>query len=164
MGAELSAFEHARILIPIVSRNEYQVALRAMSRDGRCDLYIRTLAWAWRWTSGMPWHDRATRLVAAPSTAPRFAALEQLICGAHRFASRAGLCSQRLSPTTFARESYHCPRTPGLRQHEGANMTGMERVQGIGGVFFKAHDPDLLNRWYAEHLALGSPQATLDES
>jgi hypothetical protein len=113
MGAELSAFEHARILIPIVSRNEYQVALRAMSRDGRCDLYIRTLAWAWRWTSGMPWHDRATRLVAAPSTAPRFAALEQLICCAHRFASRAGLCSQRLSPTTFARDSYHCPRTPG---------------------------------------------------
>jgi glyoxylase I family protein len=43
-------------------------------------------------------------------------------------------------------------------------MTGMERVQGIGGVFFKAHDPDLLNRWYAEHLGLGSPQATLDES
>lgn len=107
MGAELSAFEHARILIPIVSRNEYQVALRAMSRDGRCDLYIRTLAWAWRWTSGMPWHDRATRLVATPSTAPRFAALEQLICCAHRFASRAGLCSQRLSPTTLARDSYH---------------------------------------------------------
>jgi hypothetical protein len=91
MGAELSAFEHARILIPIVSRNEYQVALRAMSRDGRCDLYIRTLAWAWRWTSGMPWHDRATRLVAAPSTAPqiRRARTTDLLCASLREPCRA---------------------------------------------------------------------------
>jgi len=29
-----------------------------LSRDGRCDLYTRTLAHAWRWTAGMPWQDR----------------------------------------------------------------------------------------------------------
>jgi hypothetical protein len=57
--AELSVVDQARIVIPIVFRNEYQLALRGLSRDGRCDLYVRTLAWAWRWTAAMPWHDRA---------------------------------------------------------------------------------------------------------
>jgi len=59
MGAELTAAGQARIVIPIVLRNEYQTAMRSLSRDGRCDLYVRTLADAWRWTAGMPWHDRA---------------------------------------------------------------------------------------------------------
>ena len=59
MGAELSAAGQARIVVPIVLRNEYQAALRNLSREGRCDLYVRTLAHAWRWTAGMPWHDRA---------------------------------------------------------------------------------------------------------
>jgi predicted enzyme related to lactoylglutathione lyase len=30
----------------------------------------------------------------------------------------------------------------------------MSKVVGIGGVFFKAKDPDALGRWYAEHLGL----------
>ena len=30
----------------------------------------------------------------------------------------------------------------------------MERVLGIGGVFFRARDPDALRRWYAEHLGI----------
>ena len=30
----------------------------------------------------------------------------------------------------------------------------MERVQGIGGVFFRARDPQALARWYAEHLGI----------
>jgi hypothetical protein len=58
MCAELSAAAQARILVPIVFRNEYQTALRSVSREGRFDLYVRTLAYAWRWTAGMPWHDR----------------------------------------------------------------------------------------------------------
>lgn len=34
----------------------------------------------------------------------------------------------------------------------------MERVTGIGGVFFRAEDPEALNAWYAEHLwAVGGP-------
>ncbi|MGH9124795.1 MAG: hypothetical protein ACRDZ8_08725 [Acidimicrobiales bacterium] len=44
--------------MPIVYRNEYQTALRVLSREGRCDLYVRTLAFAWRWTAAMPWQDR----------------------------------------------------------------------------------------------------------
>ena len=30
----------------------------------------------------------------------------------------------------------------------------MERVTGIGGVFFKARDPHALARWYREHLGV----------
>lgn len=30
----------------------------------------------------------------------------------------------------------------------------MARVTGIGGVFFKARDPEALKRWYAEHLGM----------
>jgi hypothetical protein len=59
MCAELSAAGQGRIVVPIVFRNEYQTALRAVSREGRFDLYLRTLAYAWRWTAAMPWQDRA---------------------------------------------------------------------------------------------------------
>ena len=30
----------------------------------------------------------------------------------------------------------------------------MERVLGIGGIFFKARDPDALREWYRTHLGL----------
>jgi predicted enzyme related to lactoylglutathione lyase len=30
----------------------------------------------------------------------------------------------------------------------------MERVVGVGGIFFKAKDPALLKAWYREHLGL----------
>ena len=30
----------------------------------------------------------------------------------------------------------------------------MERVTGIGGIFFKAGDPDKLKAWYVEHLGV----------
>jgi glyoxylase I family protein len=30
----------------------------------------------------------------------------------------------------------------------------MERVSGIGGVFFRARDPDALARWHDEHLGV----------
>jgi glyoxylase I family protein len=29
-----------------------------------------------------------------------------------------------------------------------------ERVEGIGGVFFRARDPERLRRWYGEHLGV----------
>jgi glyoxylase I family protein len=36
----------------------------------------------------------------------------------------------------------------------------MERVQGIGGFFFRAEDPPALARWYAEHLGVNEvPQS-----
>lgn len=30
----------------------------------------------------------------------------------------------------------------------------MQKVRGIGGVFFKSKDPAALSRWYAEHLGI----------
>lgn len=30
----------------------------------------------------------------------------------------------------------------------------MNRVQGIGGIFFKAKDPAALNEWYSRHLGI----------
>ena len=58
MCAQLSAARQTRIVVPIVFRNEYQTALRQLSRERRADLYLRMLAYAWRWTAGMPWQDR----------------------------------------------------------------------------------------------------------
>jgi hypothetical protein len=40
----------------------------------------------------------------------------------------------------------------------------MERVQGIGGVFFRARDADRLNRWYAEHLGIGASPPFYDKT
>jgi glyoxylase I family protein len=39
----------------------------------------------------------------------------------------------------------------------------MERVRGIGGFFFRARDPDALNRWYAEHLGIVLPADNYDD-
>lgn len=33
--------------------------------------------------------------------------------------------------------------------------TEMERVAGIGGLFFRAHDPAALGTWYQQHLGIG---------
>ena len=36
-------------------------------------------------------------------------------------------------------------------------------VQGIGGIFFRARDPEALNAWYREHLNVGGGCAADDE-
>ena len=72
MCSELSAVEQSRIIVPIVFRNEYLTALRVLSREGRCEVFARTLAYAWRWTAAMPWHDGA-------ATRGRLAATNALI-------------------------------------------------------------------------------------
>ncbi len=38
----------------------------------------------------------------------------------------------------------------------------MERVTGIGGVFFRADDPEQLGRWYAEHLGVDPAPESYD--
>lgn len=40
----------------------------------------------------------------------------------------------------------------------------MERVTDIGGVFFRARDPEALSRWYAEHLGATPPPAMYAEA
>lgn len=59
MCAQLTATDQARIVVPIGYRTEYMDALRALSRAGRAELYIRMLTHLWRWTAAMPWQDRA---------------------------------------------------------------------------------------------------------
>lgn len=40
----------------------------------------------------------------------------------------------------------------------------MERVTGIGGVFFRARDPEALGRWYAEQLGVTLTPKSYDEA
>jgi len=44
---------------------------------------------------------------------------------------------------------------------EGAKM---ERVAGIGGLFFRAHDPQMLGRWYQTHLGISLVPTNYQES
>ncbi|MBE1163013.1 VOC family protein [Dyella sp. 7MK23] len=37
----------------------------------------------------------------------------------------------------------------------------MEKVAGIGGLFFRSRDPDALGRWYLEHLGISLTPTTL---
>jgi glyoxylase I family protein len=39
----------------------------------------------------------------------------------------------------------------------------MEQVTGIGGVFFRARDPDALSRWYSEHLGINPRSSESEE-
>jgi glyoxylase I family protein len=39
----------------------------------------------------------------------------------------------------------------------------MEKVTGIGGVFFKAKDPEALARWYRDHLGITLTPTSYDE-
>src|SRR6185369_9464562 len=39
----------------------------------------------------------------------------------------------------------------------------MEKVCGIGGLFFRAHDPAALGRWYQEQLGVTMTPATYDD-
>lgn len=40
----------------------------------------------------------------------------------------------------------------------------MQRVTGIGGLFFRARDPERLSHWYAEHLGVDPAPQTYDLS
>ena len=43
-------------------------------------------------------------------------------------------------------------RTPAAKDESGG--TAMEKVAGIGGLFFRAHDPKALANWYLQHLGI----------
>ena len=44
-----------------------------------------------------------------------------------------------------------------------AGRTHVERVTGIGGVFFKAADPARLERWYRDHLGVDPAPPSYDQ-
>lgn len=45
------------------------------------------------------------------------------------------------------------PPAKATAKHESGG-TEMEKVAGIGGLFFRAHDPAALGRWYLQHLGI----------
>ncbi len=54
-NAELSAVGQQRLMIPIVYRDNYLQALRALSHRGAADPLLRTLARAQAWASELDW-------------------------------------------------------------------------------------------------------------
>jgi len=40
----------------------------------------------------------------------------------------------------------------------------MEKVTGIGGLFFRAHDPKALGHWYQQHLGVSLTPSSYEES
>lgn len=66
--------------------DEYLAALRQLSQAGNVELYLRTMAVAWRWTAAMSWTDppttsllleRTNALVDSTEAAARGLRLEQ---------------------------------------------------------------------------------------
>lgn len=40
----------------------------------------------------------------------------------------------------------------------------MEKVLGIGGLFFRSHDPKILAKWYEDHLGISIAPSSYDQS
>jgi hypothetical protein len=60
MNAELSLAGEWRIIIPTVYRNNYLVALKALSQTSVPEPLIRMLDFAWQWTAAINWQDVGT--------------------------------------------------------------------------------------------------------
>jgi len=57
------------------------------------------------------------------------------------------------------------PPPAGAAVREGTTAgTATEKVMGIGGLFFRAHDPKALGLWYQEHLGISLMPTGLDDS
>lgn len=47
---------------------------------------------------------------------------------------------------------------------QAAPAAGRQKVLGIGGVFFRAHDPEALNRWYLDNLGIDLHPTSYDQT
>ena len=56
------------------------------------------------------------------------------------------------------------PPTGAAVRYGFARATEMEKVTGIGGLFFRAHDPTALGRWYQQHLGISLTPSSYEES
>lgn len=70
----------------------------------------------------------------------------------YAFGSSFVLSRQAWSTTAQHSQPPSPPAKPPAKQAPAG--TGMEKVAGIGGLFFRAHDPDALGRWYLQHLGI----------
>src|SRR5208282_3860458 len=63
--------------------------------------------------------------------------------------NQLGLVAQTATPPKVS------PPPAGAAVRDGiAGGTEMEKVTGIGGLFFRAHDPKALGHWYQQHLGI----------
>jgi glyoxylase I family protein len=76
------------------------------------------------------------------------------ILSRHKFAMAAQKPVQPGSSATPAKAT---------AEHESGGIT-MEKVAGIGGLFFRAHDPAALARWYQQHLGVSPVPSSSGES
>ena len=58
-----------------------------------------------------------------------------------------------LAAQSPAQPASPAPLAKATAKHESGE-TEMEKVAGIGGLFFKAHDPKALGQWYQQHLGI----------
>jgi glyoxylase I family protein len=56
------------------------------------------------------------------------------------------------------------PATATAQSARDGKSDAKERVTGIGGLFFRARDPQTLSRWYLTHLGVTPVPASYDES
>ena len=78
--------------------------------------------------------------------------LKVLSCafGSSLILRRNGLAMAAQNP---AQPASPAPSAKATAKQESA-APGLEKVAGIGGFFFRAHDPVALGRWYLEHLGI----------
>src|SRR5438132_14071482 len=72
----------------------------------------------------------------------------------NEFAMAAQNSAQLASPAPPAKEA---------AKHESGG-TEMEKVAGIGGLFFRAHDPKALGNWYQQHLGISLTPSSYEDS
>jgi len=79
------------------------------------------------------------------------------------FAVGSAFSLDRIAAQTAAPPTVPPSPAEGSVRHGAADETKMERVMGIGGFFFRAHDPKGLGRWYQKHLGIPlTPQSYQD--
>ncbi len=61
--------------------------------------------------------------------------------------TQLGIAAQTATPIST-------PPAGAAAKQGSASATEMEKVTGIGGLFFRAHDPDALGHWYQQHLGI----------
>jgi len=73
------------------------------------------------------------------------------------FAFGAGFILPHIESALAAQNPAHpaspAPPVKTAAKHESKG-TQMEKVAGIGGLFFRAHDPKALGNWYQQHLGI----------
>lgn len=78
--------------------------------------------------------------------------LQLLSCA---FGSTIILPSSELSLVALSPAQSASPAPPASASAEReSGGTKMEKVAGIGGLFFRAHDPKALGKWYQQHLGI----------